>query len=178
MVHGPTVTRDARSPSSRRSRCTNCRCAFRCRMSIASTSAASSPAASRSGTLRVGDTLVFSPEQQDEHGREHRDAGTRRRATRGGRRKHRHHADRADFRRARPRRLARGGRADRSQPFQGAPLLDGQAQPRRGRALQAQAGHAGTRRGDRQHRKSHRRLDARERRRKAAITSPATTSPK
>ncbi len=48
------------------------RCASRSRMSIASTSGASWPAASKPARIKVGDRLVFSPTQQDQHGQDHR----------------------------------------------------------------------------------------------------------
>ena len=141
---GPTVAGGRSTHSSRQRRRPTARCASRCRTSTASMRAASSPGASRAGTLRVGDELVFSPFNKTARRRQHRTLardcrGRRARRARRAGESVGHHAHRTDLRRARPRRQPPRGRAHRIQPHQGEPLLAGPARTHAGRQLPAQA---------------------------------------
>ena len=122
------------------------------------------------GTLQVGDTLVFSPEQQDQRRRQHRDAGRAPRRQRARRGVDRHHA--------RPSRFSssaatspRTSRTRRSRAIASRRASSGWANATStiGERYKLKLDHAGTRRGDRLHRENHRRLHARKRRRRPRL---------
>ena len=61
LVRRPDACWSRSTACSRSRRRSTSRCASRCRTSTSSTTGGSSPAVSRSGVLRVGDSLLFSP---------------------------------------------------------------------------------------------------------------------
>ena len=98
-----------------------------------------------SGRIKVGDRLVFAPEQQDQHGEDHRALERPGARLCRGRRKHWDHAHRPGVRRARGRRRAGERAAVRADLLQGPGLLAGQTAVHAGPEIPAQAGDAGSR---------------------------------